>query len=125
MMQFIIQWLKTFTILKFLLGHGHFSFLYYCTLLNTGEVDDSKVSNLLEVTLPLDVASIVLPSEGKRLDEEELYMEYLDIHEGSGYLTAMDGELRYFCLNIKCCRLPVNKDNCINCPTRIFIYFFN
>ncbi|CAG2248845.1 unnamed protein product [Mytilus edulis] len=54
------------------------------------EVDDSKVSNLLEVTLPLYVSEIVLPPEGKRLEEEELYLEYIEIHEGSGYLQAMD-----------------------------------
>lgn len=59
----------------------------------TGEVDDSKVSNLLEVTLPLYVSEIVLPPEGKRLEEEELYLEYIEIHEGSGYLQAMDGKI--------------------------------
>lgn len=62
-------------------------------LLLTGEVDDSKVSNLLEVTLPLYVSEIVLPPEGKRLEEEELYLEYIEIHEGSGYLQAMDGKI--------------------------------
>ncbi|XP_063446523.1 uncharacterized protein LOC134726026 isoform X8 [Mytilus trossulus] len=77
----------------------------YVVALPKGEVDDSKVSNLLEVTLPLYVSEIVLPPEGKRLEEEELYLEYIEIHEGSGYLQAMDESIN------KASRAEVNERN--------------
>ena len=54
------------------------------------------MSNVLEVILPLDVSDIKLPPPSQRLEEEELYMEYLEIHEGSGYLPAMDSKLPPF-----------------------------
>ncbi|CAC5396477.1 unnamed protein product [Mytilus coruscus] len=77
----------------------------YVVALPKGEVDDSKVSNLLEVTLPLYTKEIVLPPEGQRLEEEELYLEYIEIHEGSGYLQAMDENIN------KASRAEVNERN--------------
>ena len=51
------------------------------------------MSNVLEVVLPLDASEIRLPPRGSRSDEEELYLEYLEVNEGSGYLSAMDSKL--------------------------------
>lgn len=53
------------------------------------------MSNVLEVSLPLDISEIRLPVREARLDEEELYTEYLEISQGSGYLPAMDS--KYIC----------------------------
>ena len=50
------------------------------------------MSNVLEVSLPLDTSDIRLPVKEARLDEQELYLEYLEISQGSGYLPAMDSE---------------------------------
>lgn len=36
---------------------------------------------------------IKLPPKNERVEEEELYTEYVEIHEGSGYLPTMDGRL--------------------------------
>ena len=33
-----------------------------------------------------------LPDGDDRLDDDELYLEYLSIQQGSGYLPAMDGK---------------------------------
>ena len=57
------------------------------------KVEDPRVSNIIEVVLPLDVSQIELPDQDERLDDDELYLEYLSIQQGSGYLPAMDGEL--------------------------------
>ncbi|KAH3816774.1 hypothetical protein DPMN_118297 [Dreissena polymorpha] len=51
------------------------------------------MSNTLEVSLPLNTSEIQLPVKEARFDEAELYLEYLDISQGSGYLPAMDSEL--------------------------------
>lgn len=51
------------------------------------------MSNVIEITLPADYSAIELPPENQRLDEEELYMEHLELTEGSGYLPAMDGKI--------------------------------
>jgi len=61
----------------------------------TGEVDDGRRSNILEITLPLDYDQVELPTEEERSDEPELYLEYLEVREGTGYLPAMDGECTY------------------------------
>lgn len=53
------------------------------------------MSNVLEVSLPLDVTEIRLPVREARLDEEELYLEYLEISQGSGYLPAMDSKYMF------------------------------
>lgn len=50
------------------------------------------MSNVLEVILPLDSHEIRLPPHDSRADEEELYLEYLEVNEGSGYLPAMDSK---------------------------------
>ena len=42
------------------------------------------MSNELEVTLPLDVSNIVLPPTELRVDNEDMYREYLEVREGSG-----------------------------------------
>ncbi|KAL3853216.1 hypothetical protein ACJMK2_016773 [Sinanodonta woodiana] len=54
--------------------------------------DSDKVlmSNILQIVLPLDTSRIQLPPKAELLDEEELYCEYLEVHQGSGYLPAMD-----------------------------------
>lgn len=51
------------------------------------------MSNILQVKLPLDTSQICLPPPDQRLEDDELYQEYLEIHEGSGYLPEMDGKL--------------------------------
>ena len=50
------------------------------------------MSNVLEVVLPLDIQEICLPPHDSRSGEEELYLEYLEVNEGSGYLPAMDSK---------------------------------
>ena len=50
------------------------------------------MSNELEVTLPLDISSIRLPSQEVRLDDEDLYKEYIEVREGSGYVTSQAGK---------------------------------
>ncbi|KAK3579080.1 hypothetical protein CHS0354_029940 [Potamilus streckersoni] len=54
--------------------------------------DSDKVlmSNILQIVLPLDTTRIQLPPKAELLEEEELYCEYLEVHEGAGYLPAMD-----------------------------------
>ena len=54
------------------------------------------MSNVLEVVLPLDTHEIRLPPRDSRSGEEELYLEYLEVNEGSGYLPAMDSKLNWF-----------------------------
>ncbi|KAL5013162.1 hypothetical protein ScPMuIL_007432 [Solemya velum] len=58
------------------------------------ESDQIKISNVLEVILPLETSMIKLPPKNERVEEEELYTEYVEIHEGSGYLPTMDAEVR-------------------------------
>ena len=50
------------------------------------------MSNVLVVQLPLDTSNITLPPPSERVAEEEVYMEYIEVLEGSGYLPQMDGE---------------------------------
>ena len=50
------------------------------------------MSNVLEVRLPLDVSRYRYPPVKERVDEEDLYQEYIEIAEGSGYIAAMDGK---------------------------------
>ncbi|XP_067685414.1 uncharacterized protein [Haliotis asinina] len=52
--------------------------------------DETRMSNILEVELPLDKTQIILPGEDQRVEDDEVYQEYLEIHEGSGYLPEMD-----------------------------------
>ena len=54
------------------------------------------MSNVLEVILPLDSSEIRLPPRESRSDEEELYLEYLEVNEGSGYLSAMDSKFSIY-----------------------------
>ncbi|XP_052779768.1 uncharacterized protein LOC128217013 isoform X4 [Mya arenaria] len=56
--------------------------------------DEVLMSNVLEVSLPLDSSEIRLPVKEARIDEPELYLEYLEISQGSGYLPAMDTSSR-------------------------------
>jgi len=56
----------------------------------SSDSDSVLMSNVLEVSLPLDTSEIRLPVREARLEEEELYTEYLEISQGSGYLPAMD-----------------------------------
>ena len=46
------------------------------------------MSNELEVTLPLETSSIVLPPNDVRLDDEDLYKEYVEVRDGSGYVPG-------------------------------------
>ncbi|ESO91438.1 hypothetical protein LOTGIDRAFT_153880 [Lottia gigantea] len=55
----------------------------------TGE---TKMSNVIEMQLPLDTSGITLPPQNERDNDEEIYCEYVEIHEGSGYLPQMDDE---------------------------------
>eukprot|EP00105_Crassostrea_gigas_P035802 XP_019919950.1 PREDICTED: uncharacterized protein LOC105321045 [Crassostrea gigas] len=67
--------------------------IYVVALPKDGSIDnveDGRMSNVIEVVLPLETSQIKLPSEDERQDQEELYQEYIVIQEGSGYLTAMD-----------------------------------
>ena len=49
-----------------------------------------KMSNELEVTLPLDTAGIHLPPQEVRIDDDDLYKEYVEIREGSGIVPNID-----------------------------------
>ena len=44
----------------------------------------SKLSNELEVMLPLNTESIRLPVPAARADDEELYKEFIEIRENAG-----------------------------------------
>ena len=71
-------------------------------------------SNTLEVILPLDASEIRLPPRESQSDAEELYLEYLEVNEGSGYLPAMDSKLYYsvssYCHgNITYGKIPVDN----------------
>ena len=55
---------------------------------------------MLEVELPLDTTHVVLPPKDQRCDDDEMYSEYIEVHEGSGYLPSMDGKNSYLC----CCK---------------------
>ena len=47
------------------------------------------MSNELEITLPLDINSFVLPPTEIRLDNPDLYTEYVEVREGAGYSAGM------------------------------------
>jgi hypothetical protein len=64
-------------------------------MVNITASEEVLMSNVLEVSLPLDTSEIRLPVREARLDEEELYLEYLEVSEGSGYLPAMDSKFLY------------------------------
>ncbi|CAH1782616.1 unnamed protein product [Owenia fusiformis] len=49
-----------------------------------------KMSNELEVSLPLDTSQIVLPPAELRGDDEDIYKDYIEVSEGSGYMPGMD-----------------------------------
>ena len=53
-----------------------------------------KMSNELEVTLPLATNHIRLPPMDVRTDDEDLYKEYIEVREGSGYSPQMDQGMR-------------------------------
>ncbi|XP_041347758.1 uncharacterized protein LOC121367568 [Gigantopelta aegis] len=55
--------------------------------------DHTRMSNVLEVELPLDTQNITLPPKDQRCDDDEMYSEYVELHEGSGYLPSMDEEI--------------------------------
>ena len=42
------------------------------------------MSNELEVTLPLDVEHITLPPPETRMEDEDLYKEYIEVRESGG-----------------------------------------
>ncbi len=42
------------------------------------------MSNELEVMLPLDTSHIRLPPLEGRVDDEDLYLEYIEVREGAG-----------------------------------------
>ena len=48
------------------------------------------MSNELEVTLPLDTAGIRLPRMEVRIDDDDLYKEYIEVREGSGIVPNVD-----------------------------------
>ncbi|GFN84346.1 fibronectin, partial [Plakobranchus ocellatus] len=50
----------------------------------------TRMSNVLEISLPLDVSHFRYPPLKDRLEEEDLYQEYVEVAEGAGYLKAMD-----------------------------------
>ncbi len=53
------------------------------------------MSNELEVALPLDTALIRLPPPEVRVDDDDLYREYVEIREGAGIVPYADqGEWR-------------------------------
>ncbi len=56
------------------------------------------MSNELEVTLPLDVGSIRLPPVDLRIDDDDLYKEYIEIREGSGFVPNLDHGKQSYCL---------------------------
>ena len=54
------------------------------------------MSNELEVSLPLNTEHIVLPPTELRLNDDDLYTEYIEVRDGSGYVAAMDrGEVTH------------------------------
>lgn len=56
------------------------------------------MSNILVVQLPLDTSSITLPPPEQRvIEQEEAYLEYIEVLEGSGYLPEMDGRIHFLC----------------------------
>ena len=71
-------------------------------MFSTANMEDERCSNVLEVELPLDYAGIELHiSEQKRRESNPdgvYYDEYLEIHEGAGYLPNMKGENMYWIL---------------------------
>ncbi|GFR62052.1 hypothetical protein ElyMa_001861900 [Elysia marginata] len=50
----------------------------------------TRMSNVLEISLPLDTSHFRYPPLKDRLDEEDLYQEYVEVAEGAGYIKAMD-----------------------------------
>ena len=42
------------------------------------------MSNEMEVTLPLDTQYIRLPPKEVRTEDEDLYLEYIEVHEAGG-----------------------------------------
>ena len=44
-----------------------------------------KMSNELEVSLPLENDFIKLPPQEIRINDNDLYKEYLEVREGSGF----------------------------------------
>ncbi|XP_059161356.1 uncharacterized protein LOC131944640 isoform X2 [Physella acuta] len=57
-------------------------------LLTTSE--KSCISNVLEVKLPLETGNFVYPPDEEKEDGEDIYIEYLEVTEGSGYMSQMD-----------------------------------
>lgn len=53
--------------------------------------------------MPLDTSNILLPPPSERVADEEVYMEYIEVLEGSGYLPQMDGESLVFDITDYCC----------------------
>jgi hypothetical protein len=44
----------------------------------------------LELSLPLETLNIIQPPVDLREDDPDMYREYIEVREGSGYLTTMD-----------------------------------
>ncbi|CAL1538548.1 unnamed protein product [Lymnaea stagnalis] len=62
-------------------------------LANSKEI---RMSNILEVSLPLDKSSFKYPPEKDRMEGEDLYSEFIEVAEGSGYLSDMDSKFRIY-----------------------------
>lgn len=56
--------------------------------------DDSppRMSNELQVTLPLDVKDIVLPPAERRVANPDLYKEYLEVNDGDTDVSSSAGK---------------------------------
>lgn len=51
----------------------------------------AKMSNELQVTLPLSTRYIRLPPEDVRLDDDDMYKEYVEVQQGSGFVPGEEG----------------------------------
>ncbi|KAK6994911.1 fibronectin, partial [Biomphalaria glabrata] len=50
------------------------------------------ISNTLYIRLPLNTADFVYPDIAERREDEDLYNEYIEVVEGSGYQTNIDNQ---------------------------------
>ncbi|XP_055882729.1 uncharacterized protein LOC106055997 isoform X2 [Biomphalaria glabrata] len=50
------------------------------------------ISNMLYIRLPLNTADFVYPDIAERREDEDLYNEYIEVVEGSGYQTNIDNQ---------------------------------
>ena len=68
----------------------HSLFIQCIFLILTAGNARPKMSNELEVLLPLEIDSIQLPPPELRQEDEDLYREYIEVREGAGYLPQQD-----------------------------------